>query len=93
MTLLTLSIILITVSLSGVAQLSLKLGVSTNSCKNNSKWISNGNNTSHTLSPPYTWAGLFIYGLNVAVWLWVLTSTDLSVTYPFFVQNSLSLSW
>ncbi len=32
---------------------------------------------------PLIWVGLTIYGLSVAMWLWVLSKTDLSVAYPF----------
>ncbi|WP_321395918.1 EamA family transporter [Emcibacter sp.] len=32
---------------------------------------------------PLIWVGLLIYGLSVALWLWVLAKVDLSVAYPF----------
>jgi drug/metabolite transporter (DMT)-like permease len=32
---------------------------------------------------PLIWLGLIIYGLSVAMWLWVLSKVDLSAAYPF----------
>jgi len=34
-------------------------------------------------SSPLVWTGLTIYGLSVAVWLWILSKVDLSLAYPF----------
>jgi drug/metabolite transporter (DMT)-like permease len=35
------------------------------------------------MTSPLIWSGLVIYGLSVAMWLWVLSKVDLSVAYPF----------
>ena len=34
------------------------------------------------MTSPLIWSGLIIYGLSIAMWLWVLSKVDLSVAYP-----------
>ena len=35
------------------------------------------------LFSPLVFSGLFIYGVSVLAWLWVLSKVDLSIAYPF----------
>ena len=35
------------------------------------------------LTSPLIMGGLFIYGLSVAMWIWVLSKVELSIAYPF----------
>lgn len=78
----TLFLILVTVTLSACGQLALKMGVSKPSVENA---MQSGiyETILAALTSPLIWLGLAIYGLSVALWLWVLAKVDLSVAYPF----------
>ena len=82
MTYLLLGLILLTVTLSACAQLALKLGVAKPAMAHA---LQGGLTDALTaaLTSPLIWSGLLIYGLSVAMWLWVLSKVDLSVAYPF----------
>ncbi len=78
----TLALILATVTASACAQLALKLGMSSPSV---SAAIHGGGKDLilAVAGSPLVWTGLMIYGLSVAVWLWILSKVDLSLAYPF----------
>jgi drug/metabolite transporter (DMT)-like permease len=82
MSMLTLALILATVTASACAQLALKLGMTspavTAAMPEGGKSLLLAVATS-----PMVWTGLIIYGLSVAVWLWILSKVDLSLAYPF----------
>lgn len=82
MSILTLALILATVTASACAQLALKLGMTSPhvvaALPQGGKGI-----LLAVASSPLVWAGLTIYGMSVAVWLWVLSKVDLSLAYPF----------
>ena len=82
MTYLLLGLILLTVTLSACAQLALKLGVARPSME---AAMQGGlaDSIVAAIASPLIWTGLIIYGLSVALWLWVLSKADLSVAYPF----------
>lgn len=82
MTFLVLGVILFTVTLSACAQLALKLGVS-NPQMENAMQAGILDSLCQAAISPLIWLGLIIYGLSVAMWLWVLSKVDLSVAYPF----------
>jgi len=73
----SLLLILMSVTMSAVAQLLLKLGVQ------------NGQNGSLLtvgityLTSPFVIGGLALYGLGAFVWLFVLSRVELSAAYPF----------
>ena len=69
-------------TLSACGQLALKMGVSKPSVENA---MQSGiyETILAALTSPLIWLGLAIYGLSVALWLWVLAKVDLSVAYPF----------
>lgn len=82
MSMLTLALILATVTASACAQLALKLGMTSPAVvaalPQGGKGI-----LIAVASSPLVWTGLTIYGLSVAVWLWILSKVDLSLAYPF----------
>jgi len=80
MSYLVLSIILLTVSLSACAQLALKLGATNLQSAFQSGII---DALIAVALSPLIWVGLIIYGLSVAMWIWVLSKVELSVAYPF----------
>jgi drug/metabolite transporter (DMT)-like permease len=77
-----LGVILLTVTLSACAQLALKWGVTQPEMASalRSSLI---DAVMAAASSPLIWLGLIIYVISVALWLWVLSKTDLSVAYPF----------
>lgn len=75
-------VILLAVSLSAIAQYALKLGAGRLSSEEaQSRGMLSG--LVEVAASPAIWAGLAIYGVSVALWIWVLARTDLSVAYPF----------
>lgn len=72
--------ILGTVTLSAIAQIALKIGVS-------SLHMASGRGVASLLlaamSSPFIWLGLAIYGVSVIAWLWILSRVEVSVAYPF----------
>ena len=82
MSFLVLGLILLTVTLSACAQLALKLGVGKPSM---ASAMESGLVDAILMAAmsPLILLGLIIYGLSVAMWLWVLSKVELSVAYPF----------
>ena len=82
MSLIVFGLILITVTLSACAQLALKIAVSSPSLAEAFDAGALKAIIAAVMSP-LVWLGLVIYGISVALWLWVLSKVDLSVAYPF----------
>ena len=82
MSYLVLGLILLTVTLSACAQLALKIGVTKPQM---AAAMQSGivDALIGAMLSPFIWVGLIIYGLSVAMWLWVLAKVDLSIAYPF----------
>jgi drug/metabolite transporter (DMT)-like permease len=76
-------LILFSVSLSGLAQVLFKYGVSTAAAR---AAMADGSAASVLLAfvdSPAVIAGLAMYGFGTLIWLNVLSRTDLSLAYPF----------
>ncbi|MBL4602316.1 MAG: hypothetical protein JKY84_06215 [Emcibacteraceae bacterium] len=82
MSLIVLGIILLTVTLSACAQLALKLGVAKPQLATAIE-SSVSDALLAALTSPLIIGGLFIYGLSVVMWIWVLSKVELSIAYPF----------
>lgn len=82
MSYIALGVILFTVALSAVAQLFFKMGVGQPGVARALERLSLEALTA-VASSPLILAGLALYGLSVALWLWVLSRVDLSLAYPF----------
>jgi len=82
MNLLLILVILGTVIMSAVAQVTLKAAVS-------SPAIAAGSAEGFlptalaVAGSPFVWIGLSIYGASIFAWMWVLSKVDVSVAYPF----------
>ena len=77
------ALILISVSCSALAQISLKQGMSVPAVQ---AALGGGRTVTITLavaSSPMVWLGLFLYGFSALVWLFVLARIDVSVAYAF----------
>lgn len=76
------ALILLSVTLAAVAQLTLKYGV--DQATSGSGALRFGAESLRNISStPTVWIGLFLFGLSAVVWLGVLSRTSLSFAYPF----------
>ncbi len=75
-------LILISVGLAAVAQLTLKWGMNQVTDKAGELRLS-GDSLRAVASTPAVWLGLALFGLSAVVWLAVLSRTALSFAYPF----------
>jgi len=81
MNLSTLLLILISVTLSAVAQVTMKHGVSLPDIQRNLAEPVTA--LGYLATNGYVLAGLMLYGMSVVFWLFVLARLDVSVAYPF----------
>ena len=78
------AMILLSVSLAAVAQLTLKYGMNRVVAEMpGGNFELNGDAVKAALTTPAVWLGLGIFGLSAVVWLAVLGRTSLSFAYPF----------
>jgi undecaprenyl phosphate-alpha-L-ara4N flippase subunit ArnE len=76
------AMILLSVTLAAVAQLTLKFGM--NQVRDQIGPVGvNGASLKAVASTVAVWTGLFLFGLSALVWLAVLSRTSLSFAYPF----------
>jgi drug/metabolite transporter (DMT)-like permease len=76
--------ILLSVGLAAVAQLTLKHGMNdVNAELAPAKFGLDGTSVRVLVTTPWIWAGLLLFGLSALVWLAVLSRTSLSFAYPF----------
>lgn len=76
------AMILVSVTLAAVAQLTLKHGM--NQVKESFGVVGlNGGSLKAVGSQPWVWIGLALFGMSAIVWLAVLSRTSLSFAYPF----------
>ena len=73
---------LFTVSLSAVAQIVLKLGVSNSAFAGAVRSVDPYAMLIAGVTSPMILTGLFIYGIGAALWLVVLSHLDVTVAYP-----------
>lgn len=80
MTLRLFSLILVSVSLSALAQLALKMGTTAAA---NARTAGVGSEVGGLIQSPMVLAGLGLYGIGALLWLFVLGRAPLSLAYPF----------
>lgn len=76
------ALILVSVTLAAVAQLTLKHGMNQVTADTGVLTFSGGSIRS-VVTTPAVWGGLVLFGLSAVVWLGVLSRTSLSFAYPF----------
>jgi len=76
------ALILLSVALASVAQLTLKAGMNRVTEANGTASLSI-DSLKAIASDPIVWAGLALFGLSAVAWLFVLSRTTLSFAYPF----------
>jgi drug/metabolite transporter (DMT)-like permease len=78
------ALILASVVLAGVAQVTLKSGVNrVTHASGVSALQLNGSSLKALFSSPVVWVGLALFGLSAVVWLFALSRASLSFAYPF----------
>jgi drug/metabolite transporter (DMT)-like permease len=83
-TVMLIALILFSVTLAAVAQLTLKHGMNlVNDELSPDVFSLNGSSLRVVVGQPYVWSGLFLFGLSALVWLMVLSRASLSFAYPF----------
>jgi drug/metabolite transporter (DMT)-like permease len=80
--LMLIGLILLSVVLAAVAQLTLKHGMNQVAADTGVLRF-NADSVRGVLTTPSVWAGLALFGLSAVVWLAVLSRTTLSFAYPF----------
>ena len=76
------ALILLSVGLAAVAQLTLKHGMD-QVVERSGAFRIEGESLKTVVSTPAVWGGLLLFGLSAVVWLAVLSRTSLSLAYPF----------
>ena len=76
-------LILTSVLLAGVAQVTLKVGVNRVTDANGEALALSGGSLKALLTSWVVWAGLVLFGLSAIVWLFALSRVSLSFAYPF----------
>jgi drug/metabolite transporter (DMT)-like permease len=76
-------LILASVSLAALAQLTLKSGMNQVTDANGGAVTLSGGSFKVILTNLTVWGGLALFGLSAVVWLFVLSRTSLSFAYPF----------
>ncbi len=76
------ALILVSVGLAAVAQLTLKHGMNQVTAKSGALGLS-GDSIRTVVATPAVWIGLALFGSSAVVWLAVLSRASLSFAYPF----------
>ena len=76
------ALILLSVTLAAVAQLTLKYGMDQVTERSGVLRLQ-ASSLQDVVTTPAVWAGLFLFALSAFVWLAVLSRTSLSFAYPF----------
>jgi drug/metabolite transporter (DMT)-like permease len=76
------ALILFSVTLAAVAQLTLKHGMDQVTARSGALRLGS-ESLREVAATPAVWAGLALFGLSAIVWLAVLSRTSLSFAYPF----------
>ena len=79
----TIGLILVSVTLAAVAQVTLKAGMNHVTDANGGQLAMNGDSLKQIAQPVLVWAGLAIFAVSAVLWLFALSRADLSFAYPF----------
>jgi drug/metabolite transporter (DMT)-like permease len=80
--LMLIALILVSVTLAAVAQLTLKHGMNQVTESTGALTFDTGH-IREVVTTPAVWLGLFLFGISAVVWLAVLSRASLSFAYPF----------
>ncbi len=76
-------LILVSVSLAALAQVTLKVGVNRVTDDTGGTLKLSGGSLGSLAASPVVWGGLALFGFSAVVWLLVLSRASLSFAYPF----------
>ena len=79
----TIGLILVSVTLAAVAQVTLKAGMNHVTDANGGQLALNGDSLKQIASQIWVWAGLAIFAVSAVLWLFALSRANLSFAYPF----------
>jgi multidrug transporter EmrE-like cation transporter len=79
----TIGLILVSVTLAAVAQVTLKAGMNHVTDANGGELALNAESLKQIASQFLVWAGLVIFAFSAVLWLFALSRADLSFAYPF----------
>jgi drug/metabolite transporter (DMT)-like permease len=86
------ALILLSVALAAVAQLTLKTGMNhVNDELAPATFSLSGRSLLVLVGQPFVWGGLFLFGVSALVWLVVLSRASLSFAYPFAALTYVSI--
>ena len=86
------AMILLSVALAAVAQLTLKTGMNhVNDELAPATFSLSGRSFRVLVGQPFVWGGLFLFGVSALVWLVVLSRASLSFAYPFAALTYVSI--
>jgi drug/metabolite transporter (DMT)-like permease len=83
MSLATFFLIIVSVSLSSVAQIALKAGMSASRVLMALGSDRPVDGALAIVSTPFVWVGIALYGFSATSWLFVLAKVEVSLAYPF----------
>ena len=76
-------LILASVTLAGVAQITLKSGVNRVTASQGGSLQVDATSFRGVLTSPLVWAGLIVFGVSAILWIFALSRATLSFAYPF----------
>jgi drug/metabolite transporter (DMT)-like permease len=76
-------LILVSVCLAAVAQLTLKHGVNAATASSGGVLKLETGSLRHVVATPAVWGGLLLFGCSAVAWMLVLSRASLSFAYPF----------
>ncbi len=79
----TIGLILVSVTLAAIAQVTLKIGMNRVTDANGGRLALSGDALKQILTTGVVWLGLGIFGVSAVLWLFALSRTSLSFAYPF----------
>lgn len=86
------ALILLSVALAAVAQLTLKTGMNhVNDELAPATFSLSGRSLRVLVGQPFVWGGLLLFGVSALVWLVVLSRASLSFAYPFAALTYVSI--
>ena len=79
----TIGLILVSVTLAAIAQVTLKIGVNHVTDANGGELALNADALRQIATTWLVWLGIGIFGLSAVLWIFALSRTSLSFAYPF----------
>ena len=79
----TIGLILVSVTLAAIAQVTLKMGMNQVTDANGGQLALSGESLKQILTTLLVWVGLGIFAISAVLWLFALSRASLSFAYPF----------